>query len=147
MRQVSIVFLTTANVITSIITVALGGVLFVFTQSEESVIIQSYQGIYLIFILFLFFEVFKWYIYWTVMQFKHNDSIRFLIIYGLFIITISFVYQFNFLSLTGLLYIVVYFLLKNISHVSNVIIEKSEQGKPLASDELFHPIKKDENND
>lgn len=147
MRTITSIFLITANCLTSIIVIALAASLFVFPNSEISLELQSYTGIYTFFFLLCVFEPVKWFTYKKTIEFKHQKIILFFITYGILLVTMSIVYQFYYLSLVGLLYITFYFILKRISQNYNIIIEKTVDGQPLKSDSLFHPLPNETNSD
>lgn len=142
MRRINSILLITANSLTSIIVIALGASLFIFPNSEVSLVLQSYTGIYLAFVLLFVCEPIKWFAYKETIEFKHHKTILFFISYGVILIIMSIVYQLHYISLVGLLYITCYFILKRTPNKANVIIEKEVAGQPLKSDSLFHPLPK-----
>lgn len=142
MRRINSIFLITANTLTSIIVIALGTSLFMFPNSAISLELQSYTGLYVVFVLLSICEPIKWFTYKETIEFKHHKIISFFILYGAILIAISIVYQLYFVSLIGLLYITCYFILKRIPNKANVMIEKAGARQPLESDSLFHPLPK-----
>lgn len=140
MRPYIIIFLVTANSLTSIILIVLGVTLFIFPESSTSLTLQSYPGIYLVFALLCVCEPIKWFVYKKISPFIHLKPIPFLIVYGVILIITSLFYRFYYLSLMGLLYITCYFLLTKVPYTTNLIIEKKVEGKALESDSLFHPL-------
>ena len=142
MRNINSILLITAHIITSIIVIALGISLFIFPNSEISLELQSFLGIYVVFVLLCIFEPIKWFAYKEAIEFKHHKTILFYIIYGVILTAIGVMYQFYYLSLVGLLYIACYFILQRIPSRANVIVEKETDGQPLKSDSLFHPLPK-----
>lgn len=147
MRTVLLIFLVTANSLTSIIVIALGSSLFIFPNSEVSLELQSYTGIYVVFALLCFYEPVKWWKYKEAKELKHHNLERFFISYGIILTITSFYYQLYYFSLVGLLYIINYFIVRRIPQQSNVIVEKKVDGQALKSDLLFHPLPKETDND
>lgn len=140
MRTIILAFLITANSLTSIIIIALGSSLFIFPDSETSLQLQSFTGIYLIFALLCLCEPIKWLTFKKAYDFRYHKTKHFFILYGIFLMTVSILYQQFFFSLTGVLYVIYYFVVRRIPHKSNTIIEKNTDGQALQSDSLFHPL-------
>lgn len=147
MRPILLSFLIAANVLTSIIFVALGSSLFIFPNTEISQLFQSYTGIYVVFVLLCICEVIKWFTFKEALEFKYDKARRFFPFYGIVLVLVSIVYQFYYLSLVGILYIVCYFIVRKTPENSNIIIEKEVDGQPSPSDSLFRPLPKDTDSD
>src|SRR5690625_4388978 len=147
MRRVLLIFLGTANSLTSIIVIALGSSLFIFPNSEVSLELQSYTGIYVVFALLCFYEPVKWLKYKEAIGFKLHNLERFFISYGTILTITGLYYQLYFFSLIGLPYIANYFIVRRIPQQSNAIVEKKTAGQALKSDLLFHPLPKEKDND
>lgn len=147
MKTITSIFLITANCLTSIIVIALGSCLFIFPNSEISLELQTYTGIYVVFALLCFCEPVKWFLYKKTIEFKHDKTLVFFIAYGVILMTTSIVYQLYYFSLAGFLYILCYFILRRMPQQSNIIIEKEVDGQPLKSDSLFQPLPKETKHD
>src|SRR5690625_899650 len=133
MRSINSILLITAHIITSIIVIALGVSLFIFPNSEVSLELQSFLGIYVVFVLLCIFEPIKWFAYKETIEFKHHKIILFYISYGVILTAIGVVYQFYYVSLPGLLYITCYFILIIIQNRANVMFEKKADSQQLKS--------------
>ena len=101
MRNINSILLITAHIITSIIVIALGISLFIFPNSEISLELQSFLGIYVVFVLLCIFEPIKWFAYKEAIEFKHHKTILFYIIYGVILTAIGVMYQFYYLVSYG----------------------------------------------
>lgn len=140
MRVIVPIILVVANVMSSLMFIGLGVGLFAFPDTDLSLHLQALTGIYVVFILSCIFEPVKWFIYMDTIEFKHGKAILLLFVYGIFIIVVSFVLSLFYFALCGLLYVVGYFLLRQVPRGFNIIVEKQVEGEPLASDVLFRPL-------
>src|SRR5690625_4573973 len=142
MRTIILAFLITANSLTSIIVIALGFSLFIITNSEVSLELLSYTGIYVVFALLCFCEPVKWMKYKQASEFNYYKTKHFFLSYGVILMATTIVYGLYFFSLIGLLYIIYFFIVRRIPRDSNIIIEKNMDNQSLKSDSLFHPLPK-----